>query len=207
MTRMGAMGKFSAAALLGTSALTVATPASAQIEPYIGQMMQTGFNFCPRGWAGANGQILAIAQNTALFSILGTTYGGNGQTTFALPDLRGRVAINQGSGPGLSPYSLGQVGGSETVTLTSANLPKHDHRGGIQTANAAANSKTANGNALGVSSNNSFIAPPPDPVGNLMDRTMVQIAPTGGSQPISNRPPYLTVNWCIALEGIFPSRN
>ncbi|KTE41503.1 hypothetical protein ATE62_06020 [Sphingopyxis sp. HIX] len=185
----------------------MATPASAQIEPYIGQMMQTGFNFCPRGWASASGQILAISTNTALFSILGTTYGGNGQTTFALPDLRGRVAINQGSGPGLSPYVLGQVGGSETVTLLPTNLPKHDHRGGIQTANANANSMTANGNALGVSSNNSFIAPPPDPAGNLMDRTMVQIAPTGGSQPISNRPPYLTVNWCIALEGIFPSRN
>jgi microcystin-dependent protein len=207
MTRIGTMGKFSAAALLGTSALTVATPASAQIEPYLGQMMQVGFNFCPRGWTSASGQILAISTNTALFSILGTTYGGNGQTTFALPDLRGRVAINQGSGPGLSPYVLGQVGGSETVTLTSTNLPKHDHRAGIQTANAAANSTTANGNALGVSSNNSFIAPPPDPAGNLMDRTMVQIAPSGGSQPISNRPPYLTVNWCIALEGIFPSRN
>ncbi|MGH6650854.1 MAG: phage tail protein [Sphingopyxis sp.] len=206
MTRMGAIGKFSAVALLGTSALATTVPASAQIEPLIGQMMQTGFNFCPRGWAATNGQLLSIAQNTALFSILGTTYGGNGQTTFALPDLRGRTAVNQGNGPGLSPYVLGQVGGSETTTLLSTNLPRHDHRGGIQTANAVANSTTANGNAIGISSNNSFITGV-DPTGNMMDRTMIQIAPTGGSQPISNRPPYLTMNWCIAVEGIFPSRN
>ncbi|WP_260583222.1 phage tail protein [Sphingopyxis sp. PET50] len=168
--------------------------------------MLTPYNFCPRGWTSASGQILAISTNTALFSLLGTTYGGNGQTTFALPDLRGRAPVHAGSGPGLSPYSLGEVGGTETVTLTPNNLPRHDHRGAIQTANAAANSTTANGNAFGISSNNSYVTGI-DPVSNLMDRTMIQIAPAGASQPIENRPPYLTMQWCIALAGIFPSRN
>ncbi|HMO76109.1 MAG TPA: tail fiber protein [Sphingopyxis sp.] len=200
------MAKLSVAAMTGASALAMATPASAQIEPYLGQMMQAGFNFCPRGWVSASGQLLSIAQNTALFALLGTTYGGNGQTTFALPDLRGRVAVNQGQGPGLSPYSLGQVGGAETVTLLSTNLPKHNHTGGIQTIASGANSTSPNGNAFALAATNSYLTGV-DPTANTMERSSVQVAPAGGSQPISNRPPYLTMNWCIALVGIFPSRN
>lgn len=205
MTRKRAIRNLTIAALGGVSSLAVIAPAAAQIQPYLGQMMQVGFTFCPSGWASAEGQILGIAQNTALFSLLGTTYGGNGQTTFALPDLRGRTAINQGNGPGLSPYVLGEAGGSETTTLVSTNLPRHDHRGAIQTANAAANSTTANGNALAYSSNNSYLSGV-DP-NSAMDGTMVQVAPAGGSQPISNRPPYLTMRWCIAVQGSFPARN
>ena len=96
-------------------------------EPFLGQIILVPYNFAPRGWAFCNGQILPIAQNTALFSLLGTTYGGNGQTTFALPDLRGRVAISSGQGPGLSNYDLGQVGGTETETLTINQMPMHAH--------------------------------------------------------------------------------
>jgi microcystin-dependent protein len=208
MARKAAIRNFTMVLAASGSALAYTAPASADaLDPYIGEIMQAGFNFCPRGWAQANGQILPIAQNTALFSLLGTTYGGNGQTTFALPNFAGRSGNAPGSGPGLSPYVLGELAGAETTTLTTANLAKHDHRAGIQTANATANATTANGNALGVSSNNSFVTAPPDPAGNLMDRTMVQVQPTGGSQPITNRPPYLALKYCIALEGIFPARN
>ena len=204
MTGKRTIAKLSVAAMTGASALAMTAPASAQIQPYIGQMMQAGFNFCPSGWATASGQLLAISQNTALFSLLGTTYGGNGQTTFALPDLRGRVAVNQGQG--LAPYFLGQSGGSETVTLLSTNLPKHSHVGGIQTVASGANSTSPNGNAFALAATNSYLTGV-DPTANTMERSSVQIAPTGGSQPISNRSPYLTMNWCIALQGIFPSRN
>src|SRR5687767_9318635 len=97
------------------------------MEPFLGQIQAFGFNFAPRGWAQCQGQLLAINTNTALFSLLGTTYGGNGQTTFALPDFRGRTMVGQGQGPGLSAYTIGQVGGTESVTLTSNNLPAHTH--------------------------------------------------------------------------------
>lgn len=206
MTRKGAIRNLTIAAMAGASSLAVSAPAWAQVDDrYIGQMMQVGFNFCPAGWASAEGQIVAIAQNTALFSLLGTTYGGNGQTTFALPDLRGRMAINQGSGAGLSPYSLGQTGGSETTTLLSSNLPRHDHRGGILAVNAASNSTSANGNALAYSANNSYLSgADPD---KTMDITMVQVANTGNSLPVTNRPPYLAMRWCIAVNGVFPARN
>ena len=206
MTRKGALLRNTTLAFaLGSGALGFGTAASAQIEPYLGQMIQVGFNFCPSGWATASGQILSISQNTALFSLLGTTYGGNGQTTFALPDMRGRAAVHVGQGPGLSVYELGQVSGAETVTLTVNELAKHDHRAAIQTANANANATTAAGNAIGISSNNSYITQ--DPVGNLMDRPMVAVQPTGNSIPVNNRPPYLVMNWCIAVQGLFPSRN
>lgn len=208
MTRTGAIRKFTLALALGGSTLGYTAPASADgLEPYIGQFMQFGGNFCPRGQAQAAGQILSIAQNTALFSLLGTTYGGNGQTTFALPDFRGRAAVHTGQGPGLSVYDLGQISGTETTTLITQNMAAHDHRAGLQTATGATKVTTANGNAIGVSTNNSFAAPPPDPAGNLMDPGMLQVQPAGNSIPVSNQPPYLTMRWCIALEGIFPARN
>jgi microcystin-dependent protein len=105
-------------------ALTTSTTAIAQAEPFLAQLMLTGANFCPNGWARADGQILSIAQNTALFALLGTNYGGDGQTTFALPDLRGRAPIHEGQGPGLSDRTLGETGGAESVTLTTAELPR-----------------------------------------------------------------------------------
>jgi len=207
MTGKNAIRTFTAGLAVGASTLGLSAPAAAQgADPLLSEIIYFGGNFCPRGYAVAAGQILAISQNTALFSLLGTTYGGNGQTTFALPDLRGRAAITEGQGPGLTPFSLGETIGSETVTLTSNNLFKHDHRGAIQTANAQANSTTPANNAFGISSNASYESGSTPSV-NLMDRPMVQVQPTGGSQPVSNLQPYITIQACIAIEGIFPARN
>ncbi|UNU45030.1 phage tail protein [Sphingopyxis sp. YF1] len=168
--------------------------------------MQVGFTFCPRGWMAAQGQILSIAQNTALFSLLGTNYGGNGQTTFALPNFAGRTANLDGQGPGLSPYVIGEQAGAPSTTLTIANMARHDHRAAIQTANAAANSTSANGNALAYSANNSYVSGTV-PSGNLMAPGIADSGIAGQSQPVSNRPPYIALNWCIAVEGVFPARN
>lgn len=207
MTGRAAIRTFTMGLVASGSALAYNVPAHADAaNPYVGEIMLLPGNFCPRGWASAQGQLLPISQNTALFSLLGTSYGGNGQTTFALPNLSGRAMNYYGSGPGLSPYVIGEQAGEPTTTLTVANLAKHDHRGGVQTANAIANSTTANGNAIGVSSNNSFLSGT-DPSGVLMDRTMVQVGVTGSSLPVTNRPPYLAMLHCIALQGIFPARN
>ena len=166
-------------------------------DPFIGQIALFPYNFAPRGWAFCNGQLLSIAQNTALFSLLGTTFGGNGQTTFALPDLRGRAVMSSGQAPGLSPYVLGQQGGNETVTLVTAQVPAHTHTimasQNDATASSPANTVPAGGGAYGTALNTS------------MNAGMVQVV--GGSQPHENRPPYLVLNYCIALEGIYPSRN
>ena len=123
MKRTRNFRKVAFALAVTASPVAFTAPAQAQVEPYIGQMIQVGFNFCPRGFAAANGQLIAIAQNTALFSLLGTNFGGNGQTTFALPDMRGRMAINYGQGPGLSPYVIGEQSGAETVSYTHLTLP------------------------------------------------------------------------------------
>lgn len=175
-------------------------------EPFLGQICIYGFNFAPRGWAFCNGQILPIAQNTALFSLLGTTYGGNGQTTFALPNLQGRAPLHFGQGPGLSSYDLGQVGGTENTTLTSNQMPTHIHGVPLQAASGAAGD-TANpsgafpaklDNMYASTTDGSFLGQSPSPP---------QTGPSGGNQPFSILQPYLVLNYCIALEGIFPSRN
>ncbi|HOY14188.1 MAG TPA: tail fiber protein [Saprospiraceae bacterium] len=167
------------------------------MEPFIAQIIVFGGNFAIRGYAMCNGQILSIAQNTALFSLVGTTYGGNGQTTFALPDLRGRVAMHWGQGPGLSPYNLGQVAGNESTTLLSTNLPPTSVS--IPASTNAANSDEPSGSVIATtggnlynSTANAFLQP-----GTLQ----------GGSQPFNNIQPYLCLTHLIALEGIFPSRN
>ena len=136
------------AALAAASTLSVATPSYAGVEPYIGEIMMVGFNFCPRGWTDANGQLLQISSNTALFSLYGTIYGGDGRTTFKLPDLRGRVPMHTGTGPGLSPRQLGQGGGSETNNLVSNNLPAHSHpaTGKVVATNLPGDTPTAAGN-------------------------------------------------------------
>jgi microcystin-dependent protein len=169
-------------------------------EPFLGMLAIYGFNFAPRGWAMCNGQILSIAQNTALFSLLGTTYGGNGQTTFALPDLRGRVPNHQGQGPGLSSYSLGQEGGTETVTLTVNELAQHTH---TYTPHASSAPTTKNPSGNYIAATGSPIFGTTNDVGMHADTTDI----AGGSQPHPILQPYLTLNFCIALEGIFPSRN
>jgi microcystin-dependent protein len=165
-------------------------------NPFIGSIILFGGNFAPRGWAFCNGQVLAIAQNQALFSLLGTTYGGDGNTTFALPDLRGRVPVHPGQGPGLSQYDLGQVGGTETVTLLVSELPQHTHRqpatNGEQTTNRPDGALPGRGGVYGEDSDGSMLAP---------------TTPVGGSQPHNNTQPYLGLNYIIALEGIYPSRN
>jgi microcystin-dependent protein len=171
-------------------------------EPFLGMIIIVPYNFAPRGWAFCNGQILPIAQNTALFSLLGTTYGGNGQTTFALPDLRGRVPNSSGQGPGLSSYDLGQVGGTESSTLTINQMPGHNHTVTAPASGEDATSSKPAGNYLGKTASPIYSA--------TTDNTLTAAIPsgnTGGSQPFSLLQPYLTLNFCIALEGIFPSRN
>ncbi|MET0752537.1 MAG: tail fiber protein [Pyrinomonadaceae bacterium] len=171
-------------------------------QPFLGQIQIFPYNFAPRGWAFCNGQILPIAQNTALFSLLGTTYGGNGQTTFALPDLRGRVPNSSGQGPGLSSYDLGQVGGVENTTLTINQMPGHTHTYNPVTAEGDPNSKGTNNTFL-AGQNSNFYSTAQD--GTKMGTQTTN--PAGGSQPFSILQPFLTLNYCIALEGIFPSRN
>jgi microcystin-dependent protein len=171
--------------------------------PILGEIRMFGGNFAPRNWAFCNGQLLPIAQNTALFSLLGTTYGGNGINTFALPDLRGRVPNHFGQGPGLSNYTQGQVGGTETVTLLQGNLPAHSHPVNAVTAGGNQASPAANLPAIestGTSLNFSSSA---------ANATMnaATIGNTGQNLPLPVIQPYLTINFIIALQGIFPSRN
>ncbi|MBO9592056.1 MAG: phage tail protein [Niabella sp.] len=173
------------------------------MEPFLSMIVLFGCNFAPRGWAFCQGQILSIAQNTALFSLLGTTYGGNGQTTFALPDLRGRVPIGFGQGPGLSNYVLGQVGGTENVTLTINQIPAHTHAL-MATAEAGDTSDPtgafpANTGALDKEYKQAPV--------NKIAMNAAAVETKGGSQPHTIMQPYLALNYCIALEGIFPSRN
>jgi microcystin-dependent protein len=171
-------------------------------EPFIGEIRMTGWNFAARGWALCNGQLLPIQQNTALFSLLGTTFGGNGQTTFALPDLRGRVPINQGQGPGLTNRTMGENAGSEHVTLNQNQMPAHQHL--VKASEAADTANPANA-VLGADSRGT----PPTIYNSSPDSTTMNpqmIAPAGGNQPHDNMQPYLCVNFIIALEGIYPSR-
>lgn len=192
-------------ALIIASSLSVAgiwgavQPAVAQSEPYLGQLMLTAMNFCPRGWAEADGQLLPISSNSALFSVLGTYYGGDGRTTFALPDLRGRAPIHKGNGPGLQNYSMGQRGGSESFSVLSSNMPSHTHA--MFAAQAAGNNASPTGN-FPASAANAYHSGPAD---TSMATNI--IAPAGGAQPIDHRGPYLAMTYCIALQGIYPSRN
>jgi microcystin-dependent protein len=185
-------------------------------EPFIAQITLFAGNFAPRGWAFCQGQILSIAQNTALFSILGTTYGGNGQTTFALPDLRGRVAIGHGQGPGLSNYFLGQVGGTENTTLLVTQLPAHTHPATVGTLvlkakNAAGNSRSPVNTVLAAEASGVTATYSSAAADAAMAAGTIEGAPaigaTGGSQPFTLIQPYLVLSYIIALEGIFPSRN
>lgn len=178
-------------------------------DPFIGEIMMVGFTYPPRGWAFCDGQIMSIAQNTALFTLLGTMYGGNGQTTFALPDLRGRVPIHSGTGPGLSPYSQGQQGGAENVTLNVTQIPAHDHAaaGTASAVNGAGNSKTPAGNTwASLSRENAYSNATADQT-MAANNVAVTVNSAGGSQPHTNVQPYLAIHFCIALQGIYPSQN
>lgn len=165
-------------------------------DAFLGEIKMFAGGFAPRGWAFCDGQLLSIAQNSALYSILGTTYGGNGQTNFALPDLRGRVAINEGQGTGLQgSYSLGQAGGMEATTILPSNLPQHAHSIPALQADLKANIST-------VSFGNKSVLTSGNPA-----NTTIATSISGASVPITNVQPYLVVHYIICTDGIFPSRN
>jgi microcystin-dependent protein len=176
------------------------------MEGTLAEIRMFAGNFSPRGWAFCSGQILPIAQNTAVFSLLGTTFGGNGTTNFALPDLRGRVPVGTGQGPALPNYSLGQVGGVENVSLLLSNLPAHTH-----TATLSMGARNGAGNSISPTGN--YPANVNNGYSNTQDAQMAAlngsatVGNTGGSQPFSIMTPYLGLNYIICLEGIFPSRN
>ena len=171
-------------------------------EPFLGSIVLFCGNFAPRGWALCDGQMLSIAQNTALFSILGTTFGGNGVTTFALPDLRGRVPLHPGSGPGLSTYNLGEATGSESVTLLANQMPAHSHAVAAPCSDGAPSSPSPVGAVLANQDQTAFYA-----ASGTAAMAVATSTPAGGSQPHENRQPSLAINFIIALEGIFPSRS
>ena len=179
-------------------------------SPFVAEIRIFGFNFAPTGWALCNGQLLPISQNTALFSLLGTFYGGDGKSTFALPDMQGAAAIHQGQGQGLSLYDLGQTGGTENVTLLQTEMPAHNHSLSVTTGAGTTNVSTGNQLGRGASGN---------PVSGLTQAKIYStsapqtvmspqgMTPAGGSLPHNNMMPYLTLNYCIALQGVFPARN
>lgn len=175
--------------------------AIAQSDPFIGQISLVAFNYAPQGWAKCEGQLLPIAQNQALFALLGTTYGGDGMTTFALPDLRGRVPMGDGNGPGLTPRVLGEKSGSETNTLTIAQMPMHNHTVNASTVDGDQNLPTgsipANTKALDKEYTSTA-------ANTTMSPSMIGVA--GGSQPVNNVQPYTTLTYIIALQGVWPSR-
>jgi microcystin-dependent protein len=171
-------------------------------QPFVGEIRMFGGSFAPAGWAFCDGRLVPISQNDALFNLIGTTYGGDGQTTFALPDLRGRIPVHQGSGPGLSPYVVGQSGGVEQVTLTIGQLPAHSHP--VAAANVPAEATAEPGGSLPAIASESLYGAPSSLV--PLDPTAVGAAP-GGSQPHDNLAPYLCVSFIISLFGIFPSRS
>ncbi len=182
--------------------------AQAQAEPLLGQVSLFGFNFCPRGWAPANGALLPISANSALFSLLGTIYGGDGRTTFALPDLRGRAAVGAGARPGGQSYQMGQRGGTENIALSSAQLPAHNHIMNVVTDPLA--DQWGPGNDFLAKSDQAAGQTPiyhdgPATPGKQLNSGA--ISSTGGSQSFNIQDPYLTMSWCVATQGIFPSRN
>ncbi len=170
------------------------------MEPFVGQIQAFGFDFAPRGWAKCEGQLLPINENTSLYSLLGTTYGGDGRNTFGLPDLRSRTAIGQGRGPGLSPYRSGDRGGVEFTRITTLNLPGHSHTTSVE-ATSEGNTDNPTGSVVAGNGVNSF--------GTVADTYLSSenTGNTGDGQPLFNLPPYLAINYCIALVGLYPSRS
>ena len=189
-------------------------------EPFITEVVLFSFNFAPRGWAQCNGQLLPINQNQAMFALIGTTYGGDGRTTFALPDLRGRSALGAGTGPMLSTYDLGQKGGAEAVTLTAGQMAQHTHlltpgsmTAALRCRGGSGNQQAAVGNVAAADASNTVATYSNAPPDAAMNPAAIALAGTpaalvtGGSQPHENRQPYLPLTFCIALQGIFPSQS
>ncbi|MFM2267435.1 MAG: hypothetical protein RL757_876 [Bacteroidota bacterium] len=184
------------------------------MDPFIGQLMLFAGTFAPRGWAFCNGQLLSISQNTALFSLLGTTYGGDGQTTFALPDLRGRVPVGTGAGPGLSPVVQGHFWGTDNVTLNQMNLPAHTHTGTVNSLVLPINDIPDDNDTIepsrGVLANtgaNAYASSPSGTHSYTGNLGTIQIGVSGSNTPFNIHQPSLGMNYCIALQGIYPSRD
>jgi microcystin-dependent protein len=172
------------------------------MDPFVAEIRIFPFNFAPKGWAFCDGQLLPLSQNTALFSLLGTTYGGDGKSNFALPNMQGNVPMHPGQGPGLSLHDLGETGGSETVTLLESEIPSHSHSlnaaappGVVFAGDPTTAIARSSGGAIYQTSN-----------AGLVQMNPSAIAPAGGDQPHNNMMPYLTLNFCIALQGVFPPR-
>jgi microcystin-dependent protein len=176
-------------------------------DPFVAEIRIFPFNFAPKGWAWCDGQLMPISQNTALFSLLGTTYGGNGKSNFALPDLQGRAPMHPGQGNGLSLHDLGETGGSDTVTLLESEMPAHNH-GLMAQSGFTANNNDPTGNDYG-KADAGLIAyvPGSNPTPPVVIMSGNAIAPAGGDQPHNNLQPYLTFYFCIALQGVFPPRS
>jgi microcystin-dependent protein len=171
-------------------------------DPFVAEIRIFPFNFAPKGWAFCDGQLLPLSQNTALFSLVGTTYGGDGKSTFALPDLRGRAPMHPGQGQGLSPRVLGETGGRETAMLSESEMPAHSHS--MIAQSALATGKTPAGNSLARANKGQAFAPAS---ANVVAMASQVLASTGGQAPHNNMMPSLTMSFCIALQGIFPPRS
>ncbi len=172
------------------------------MDPFVAEIRIFPFNFAPKGWAFCDGQILPLSQNTALFSLLGTTYGGDGKSNFALPDLQGRAPMHPGQGPGLSLHDLGEEGGSDTVSLLESEMPNHPH---TQMAESLlANSHNPSDNSL-ARATGGFVYQS-NPTASLTQMAPQSLSPAGGDQPHNNMQPYLTFYFCIALQGVYPPR-
>ncbi|MDX1941514.1 MAG: tail fiber protein [Saprospiraceae bacterium] len=172
-------------------------------DPFVAEIRIFPFNFAPKGWAWCDGQLLPLSQNTALFSLLGTTYGGNGKSNFALPDLQGRAPMHPGQGPGLSLHDLGETGGSETVTLLESEIPSHNHALMGSSITATSLSPVSGSTAFARTTGGGIYSTSTTLNAQLSD---VAVAPTGGDAPHNNLMPYLTFYFCIALQGVFPPR-
>jgi microcystin-dependent protein len=170
-------------------------------DPFVAEIRIFPFNFAPKGWAWCDGQLLPLSQNTALFSLLGTTYGGNGKSNFALPDLQGRAPMHPGQGPGLSLHDLGETGGSETVTLLESEIPSHSHTLRASLSDGISREAVGQNPASGIGGIVAYAAP-----GALTQMSPNALTPAGGDQPHNNMQPYLTFYFCIALQGVFPPR-
>ena len=171
-------------------------------NPFLAEIRIFPFNFPPKGWAFCDGQVLPLSQNTALFSLLGTIYGGDGKSNFALPNLQGNVPMHPGQGPGLSLHDLGETGGSDTVTLLQSEMPVHSHGNFQASAGSDQTTPVNNAWASGQKGFGSFYAPP----GNNVNMSPAATSVAGGNLPHNNLQPYLTLNFCIALQGVFPPR-
>lgn len=199
-TRLAASTLATALSLLAGSA-----QATCSSEPMLGSICIVAYNFCPRGYADAAGQTLSIAQNTALFSLLGTQYGGDGRTTFRLPDLRGRVPVGVGSGAGLSPVVEGEMSGAESVQLSVAQMPAHSHSAQLMgTAGSGNTDSPAGAVPARLPRSNNYNSGAADA---NMGASAITVGSAGSGQPVAIRNPYLGLRYCIALEGIYPSRN